>query len=343
MSATRAGHTGVEETGFEHTAAVVKQTARGQHTPQPSRIIVPRPGETHVGAAQQPGPISANVVYDAAPTPEHHNLPPAAPPHQGLTDGSGLGGGLEGMTAQPVAAGYSAAFNNTAVGAVGSVPAPGADGLASYGPGAGLNDAVATQWAHSALAAGYMPGGGAGNAALGGYGAAPPVGGSLHSGSSRLNSTAVPAGTVPNGVASRAAAGNRFASGAIIEGLAGYGGSSPSAAAASAAGGLVPQQLHQAAGGQQLQQHQQHQADTAATLVAEHLEAAHRAYKAGRHLEALQLCNTVRDRVRVKVRFMFKRNMCMDELERSGEMSCWQRMPPDRQRRPAVSCAKAST
>ena len=287
-----AGHTGFAETGFEHNAAVGKQTARGQHTPQPGRIRFARPGETHADIAQQSGADSANVVYDAAPTPEHHNLPPSALPQQGSIGGSGLGGGLEGMAAQPTAAGYGSAFNNTAAGAVGSVSAPAADRLVEYPPDVGLSGAAATQWAQSALAAGYMSGGGHGASALGGYGAAPLAGGSLHSGSSRLGSAAAPAGTVPSGVGSRAAAGNGFASGAIMNGLAGYPGSS-SSAAASAGQGLVPQQLHQAAGGQQLQR-QQPQADPAATLVAEHLEAAHRAYKAGRHLEALQLCNTVR-------------------------------------------------
>ncbi len=231
-----------------------------------------------------------------------------------MIGGSGLDGGLGGMAVQPVAAGYGAAFNNAAVGAVGGVIGPAADGPASYATGPGHSNAVATQWAQSALAAGYMPGGRAGNAALGGYGAAPPANGTVYSGSARLGSAAVPAGTVvPNGGIARPPAVSGFASGAITEGVAGYAGSSSAAAAASAAGLLVAQQLHQAVGGQQLQHQQQHQTDAAATLVAEHLEAAHRAYKAGRHLEALQLCNTVR------------------------------RLPPDRHRRPAVSCAEANT
>ena len=292
------GNSGVAEPGFEHTAAVVKQTTRGQHTPQPVRISVPRAGEIHaLGSAQQPGAVNANVVYDAAPTPGHHSLPPVPPPHQGLVGGNAFGGGSGGVSAQPVGAGYGAAFNNAPMNSGGAAATPAADGLAGHPTGAGLTDAAAVQWAHSALAAGYMSGGGAGASALGGYAPAAPAGGSVYSGSTRPGSTAVPAGAVvPNGVILRPSPANGFASGASANGLAGYAGSSPAAAAATAVGGLIPQQLHQAAAGQGLQQHHQQQhADAAATLVAEHLEAAHRAYKAGRHLEALQLCNTVRD------------------------------------------------
>ena len=104
---------------------------------------------------------------------------------------------------------------------------------------------------------------------------------------------AAASGAAPRGVAAHGLPPNGFAAGSVANGLVGYSRTSPVKAAATV-GGLVPQQLHQAAGAQQQQQQQQHQADAAAVHVAEHLEAAHRAYKAGRHLEALQLCNTVR-------------------------------------------------
>ena len=279
---------------------MTQQTQRSQQTPHALRTSMPQAGETHAGFAQQPRVFNPNVAYDAAPNPEHHNLPPAPPPNN-LPGGSSLGGGL-GTSMQPVAAGYNAAFNNktTSTDGLGAAAPPVADGLVGYPSGTGVADAASVQLAHSALAAGYMAGG-TGTSALGGYGATAPAGGSASSGSARLSSTAVPAGAMPNGVMARAPAGMGMASGAITEGSAGYVGSFPAAAAT--AGGLVPQQqqLHHAAGGHQQQQQQQQlqQVDAGATLVAEHLEAAHRAYKAGRHLEALQLCNTVRDCLRI--------------------------------------------
>ena len=264
---------------LQFAAAAAPQAPRGQAAPQPSQISIPAAGATYAGTLQQPDVASVTTVYRGPiPGPVQQDAPPLVQTPVGY----GGGTGALGAVPPPPLPGYGAAFNAADAGfGLTGLPVDGHPGDAPAA--AGLTGAAAAQWAHSALAAGYIPGG---VSALGNFAAPGQVGGLPYGGAARPGDPTGAAGVSTKGAATRAmvAGGYTVGNGVAPVGCAAL-------AAALTAGALTQQhqQQPQKGGGEQPQ------ADSAAAaVVAEHLEAAHRAYKAGRHLEALQLCNTVR-------------------------------------------------
>ena len=291
--ALSAGHHSTVQPGasFHYTAAGAPQPLRGQTSPQPFQISVPATGATYAGTLRQPDVPSVTTVYHGnGLAPAHQDASPLLPPPLGFGGGTGATGAA---APQSPLLGFGTSFN-AADADPGRNVCQTVDGDLQLG--AGLPSPAAAQWANSALAAGYVPGGAS---TLGNYEVQGQVGvlaaGSLaygHGGGARPNDHAGAAGLVSNTtVTTRGPAANGFAAGGGVA-TAGYAAVAPAAAGPGLVGQLQqqPQQQQKQAGGGE----QPHVVDpAAAALVAEHLEAAHRAYKAGRHLEALQLCNTV--------------------------------------------------
>ena len=265
--------------GFQYTAQQAPRTHAAQ---QPFQISVPAAGATYAGTLRQPDVPSVTTVYHGnglVPAPQQ-DAPPLVPPPTGF---GGVTGGLGGVPTHPLP-GYKAAMD-TSDASFGLATFP-VNGRAGDPLGSGLAGTTATaQWAHSAaLTAAYVPGIGA----LGpsSYGAQDQIANTTYGSTARTTNTTNAAGLVSNAALSRSLVAGAFATGNGIA-TPGY-----AALAAATAAGAATQHLPQ----QQLQKGTLEQPQTdpsAAAVVAEHLEAAHRAYKAGRHLEALQLCNTV--------------------------------------------------